>query len=179
MHGTRDSRNTFEVPEHAPVAVNVRFEDFPIIDSRFSRHAGISQHETRLNFFRQNRHGLAMNAVRIEPDSADSSVQRGVVVLAASGYFDNLCGGTRDPCARRRFGVSFYQRALFGRKKLQQPSRDGKAEFLGGTKLVQALEMLFLFGIERTQIDTSTSEGSDAAGSENVDCEIQRQRTGM
>src|SRR5579863_2354291 len=45
VHGSRDLRNPLEVAEHTPVAINVRFEYFPVVDSRLPRCARVGEHK--------------------------------------------------------------------------------------------------------------------------------------
>ena len=45
MHRPRDTCDSLEVPEHALVAVNVGFEDLPVVDARLPRRPGVGQNE--------------------------------------------------------------------------------------------------------------------------------------
>src|SRR5206468_7843193 len=83
-------RNALEIPEYAPVAVDVRLEDLPIIDPRFARSAGVSQHEPRFNLLRKDRNCLTVNPVGVEVDCAHAAIERGIVVLASGRHLNDL-----------------------------------------------------------------------------------------
>src|SRR6267154_1358954 len=72
------------------IAVNMRLEYFPVVDTGFPRSPGVSQHKARLDLFRNDRHCLAMNAVCIKANRAHPSVERRVIILASRGYRDDL-----------------------------------------------------------------------------------------
>src|SRR5580700_8792999 len=90
VHGARDFRNAFEVAEHVAIAIDVSLEDLPIVNPRLSGSSGVGQHEARLDLFRHDRYGFAMDAICIEMNCAHSAIEGRVVVLATGGNRDDL-----------------------------------------------------------------------------------------
>src|SRR5438552_17095152 len=82
--------NALEIPEHAPIAIDMRFKDLPIVDARLARSTGVSQHKSRFDLVGHYRNGFTINSVRIEMNGAHAAIERGVVVLAASRHLNNL-----------------------------------------------------------------------------------------
>ena len=90
MHGAGNFNDVLEVAEYPLVAVDVGLEDLPIVDAGLPRRAGVGQNKARLDFFRRDGYGFAVNAVGIEMYRAGSPVKRGIIILAAGGYLDDL-----------------------------------------------------------------------------------------
>src|SRR5437867_2363409 len=90
MHRPRDLRDSLKIAKHVLVAVDMSLEDFPIIDSRLSRSSRIRQHKTRLDFFRCDRHGFAVNSISVKMNCAHPAIERWIVILAPSRNRDDL-----------------------------------------------------------------------------------------
>ncbi len=91
VHSAGDLGNSLEVPEHALVTVDMRLENFPVVDARLARRSRVGQHEPGLDLLRRHRHRFAMNAVRIQVNGADSAIERRVVILTAGRNANDLC----------------------------------------------------------------------------------------
>jgi hypothetical protein len=49
-HLARDIRDLLEIAGHAPVAINVSHENFPIVDGGLPRLSGVAEHQAALEF---------------------------------------------------------------------------------------------------------------------------------
>ena len=74
MHGAGDFADALKVVEDLFVAVNVRFEYFPIVDARLARRSGIDQHKSPVQFFRRHAHGGMVNAIGIQMYGAHATI---------------------------------------------------------------------------------------------------------
>src|SRR5690349_10142637 len=90
MHRMRNPCYAVKIPEDALLAIDMRLEDFPIVDPRLARRAGVSQHKSRFNLLGQDRNGFAVNSVGIEMDRAHAAVERGIVILTSSRHLNDL-----------------------------------------------------------------------------------------
>src|SRR4051794_39125911 len=73
------------------VASDMRLEDLPIVYAGLARRSGVGDNEAPLNLFRRDWQGFAVDSVGLKMDGADATVERGIVILAASRYADELC----------------------------------------------------------------------------------------
>ena len=90
MHGAGDLADPLEVVEHLLVAIDVRFEYFPIVDARLARRSGIDQHEAPVQLFRRDADRGMVNAIGIKMNGAHAAIQSGIVILASGGNLDEL-----------------------------------------------------------------------------------------
>ena len=90
VHGARNFDDALEVSEHPLVSVDVRLEDFPIVDAGLPRRACVSQNKAGFEFLRSDCHRFAVDAVGIEMNRAGSSIERGIVILATGRHLDDL-----------------------------------------------------------------------------------------
>src|SRR5258708_3819264 len=91
VHGLGDLGNTLKVAEDLAIAVNVRFEDLPIVNARLPGRSGISQDKTAIQLFRRKLDGFTKDAVNLETNCAQASVESRIVILTSSRNFDQLC----------------------------------------------------------------------------------------
>ena len=87
--------------------------------------------------------------------------------------------GTGNARASRRFGVCLDEQAFFRRKELKQPRTQGQSKSSRSPKLLKAGEVLLAPGIKGAQDHLPPPQGRDAAGSQDVDRKVQRQRARM
>src|SRR5215471_6375117 len=90
MDGARDRADALEIVKDAALAVDVVLENSPVIDSTFSRSAGIGKNKPAVEFLRRHRNCLAMNAINIQMDGIHSTVERGIVILTSGGNTNEL-----------------------------------------------------------------------------------------
>src|SRR6476659_5699988 len=72
------------------VAINVRFEYFPIIDPGLARRSGIDEHKPAVQFLRRHAYGGVVNAIGIQVNGAHATIQSRIIILASCGDFDEL-----------------------------------------------------------------------------------------
>ena len=95
------------------------------------------------------------------------------------GAGDHQGGRTGNAGARGRLGIRLHQQAFLGRKKLQQPGGQGEPKAAGAAQRFEAGKMLLAPRIYRVQVDALPFQRREAAGGEDVDRKIQRERPGM
>src|SRR5262249_6882495 len=91
VHVARDLGYLSKVFEYTLVAVDMRFEDLPVVDARLALRSGIYQNKSRFDFLGRDVDCFAMNTVRIEMNCIHSTIKGGVIVLAAGWHTDELC----------------------------------------------------------------------------------------
>ena len=96
-----------------------------------------------------------------------------------SGTGDHQGGGPGNSRSRRRLRVRLHQQAFFRREELQQPRRQREAKAFRYTQRLKTGKFFFAPGIDGAQVNALPFQRRQAAGGENVDCEIYRQRAGM
>ena len=64
VHVARDGCDLFQIPKHMLVAVDMRLEDFPIVDTGLAWCAGVSQYKAQFDLLGRNRDSRAPNSVR-------------------------------------------------------------------------------------------------------------------
>ena len=81
--------NALEDLKHFRVTVNVTLEDFPVIDSRKTRLAGVADHKAAIEFVFINRQMLALDPVSSQVNTRGRTVERRIIILDAGRNLDD------------------------------------------------------------------------------------------
>ena len=88
MHLPSNHADLLEVAEDSLLAIDVRFEDFPVVDSGLAWRSCVHQNKARFDVFGRYGNRLPVNAVYIEMNRVHATVKRGVIILTSGRNFD-------------------------------------------------------------------------------------------
>src|SRR4051794_1174272 len=90
MQRARYSGDLLEIAENLFVPVDVSFENFPVVDARLPRRSGVGENEAGIDLVGSDGNGLAMDAVGLQMNCADSAIKSRIVILTSGGNADEL-----------------------------------------------------------------------------------------
>src|SRR5579864_3505019 len=88
-HGSRDGSDDFKIPVDLFFAVDMRFEDFPVVDSGLPRLACVANHQPAFQFSEIHAQRLALFSSRLEKYRACSAKGWRIVILRSGWHADH------------------------------------------------------------------------------------------
>src|SRR5262245_15446885 len=82
--------DALEAVEHLGIAVNMALHDFPVVRPRISWRSRVSQDDTTLELGRIDVERNSTDAIGLELDRSDPSIESGPVVLDSGRHLENL-----------------------------------------------------------------------------------------